>query len=117
MKPVSHLRHSRKLIWINVAAKINQQVFGVATDSEFSSVGIMGAGPALEGWENRYPLIIDNLAAQGFINSRAFSLDIRTLQSARGSVVFGGIDTKKYSGSLEKLPIVPAASSPDGYTR
>lgn len=34
-----------------------------------------------------------------------------------GSVVFGGIDTSKYTGNLEKLPIVPAADSPDGYTR
>jgi hypothetical protein len=32
-------------------------------------------------------------------------------------VIFGGIDTKKYSGTLVKLPIIPAAQSPDGLTR
>lgn len=34
-----------------------------------------------------------------------------------GAVIFGGIDTKKYSGSLEKLSIIPASDSPDGNTR
>ncbi|CAM1510670.1 Fc.00g010050.m01.CDS01 [Cosmosporella sp. VM-42] len=98
-------------------AKISQQIFGVATDSEFASVGIMGAGPDLSGWDSPYPFVIDNLASQGFINSRAFALDIRSLDSERGSVVFGGIDTKKYTGPLEKRPIIDAANSPDGYTR
>ncbi|KAF7563920.1 hypothetical protein G7046_g183 [Stylonectria norvegica] len=98
-------------------AKINQQIFGVAYASEHNTVGIMGAGPDVSGWDNSYPLILDNLAQQGLINSRAFSLDIRSLESERGSVVFGGIDTKKYSGPLEKLPIIPAAESPDGNTR
>ena len=34
-----------------------------------------------------------------------------------GSVIFGGVDTKKYKGNLVKRPIIPAAQSPDGYTR
>ncbi|PTB42197.1 uncharacterized protein TrAFT101_008706 [Trichoderma asperellum] len=99
------------------SSRISQQLFGVATDSEFASIGILGAGPSLSGWTNSYPLVIDNLAKQGFINSRAFSLDIRGLDSDRGSVIYGGIDTKKFSGPLVKRPIIPAASSPDGYTR
>ncbi|KAL7937143.1 acid protease [Trichoderma chlorosporum] len=97
--------------------RINQQVFGVATDSQFASVGILGAGPDLSGWTSPYPFVIDNLAKQGFIKSRAFSLDIRGLDSDRGSVTYGGIDVKKFSGPLAKRPIIPAASSPDGYTR
>ncbi|EHK26120.1 uncharacterized protein TRIVIDRAFT_36107, partial [Trichoderma virens Gv29-8] len=97
--------------------RINQQVFGVATDSEFASVGILGAGPDLSGWKSPYPFVIDNLAKQGFIQSRAFSLDIRGIDSDRGSVTYGGIDVKKFSGPLAKRPIIPAASSPDGYTR
>ncbi|KAH7318373.1 aspartic peptidase domain-containing protein [Stachybotrys elegans] len=99
------------------SSRISQQTFGVAYDSQFSSVGIMGAGPDLSGWDSPYPLIIDSLVQQGFINSRAFSLDLRALSSDRGSVILGGIDTRKYSGHLEKRPIIPAESSPDGYTR
>ncbi|KAG6008032.1 hypothetical protein E4U21_005045 [Claviceps maximensis] len=99
------------------SAKISQQLFGVATDSEFAVTGIMGAGPQLKGWSSDYPMILDNMVTQKFIKSRVFSLDIRAIESARGSVVFGGVDTKKFSGSLEKRPIIPAASSPDKLTR
>ena len=34
-----------------------------------------------------------------------------------GSVIFGGIDTKKYIGSLEKRAIIPASSVPGGADR
>lgn len=118
--------------------KISQQIFGMAFDSEYVPAGIMGAGPNLDGWDSEYPLILDNLVKQGAISSRAFSLDLRgvgsdagmwtslayflansflTWISILGAVVFGGIDTKKYKGKLEKLPIIPAAQSPDGNTR
>ncbi|KAG5947091.1 hypothetical protein E4U59_002071 [Claviceps monticola] len=99
------------------SARLSQQLFGVATDSEFAVTGIMGAGPQLKGWTSDYPMILDNMVSQKFIKSRAFSLDIRSIESARGSVVFGGIDTKKFSGYLEKRPIIPAADSPDKLTR
>lgn len=99
------------------SAKINQQVFGVAYDSDFHTTGIMGAGPSLNGWDSPYSYVLDNLLAQKFIKSRAFSLDLRHIGSDRGAVVFGGIDTKKFTGHLEKRPIIPAAQSPDGKTR
>ena len=66
------------------AAKITQQIFGVAYDSAHAVVGLMGAGPDLGGWDNAYPLVIDSLANQGFTNSRAFSMDLRGFDSARG---------------------------------
>lgn len=77
----------------------------------------MGASPDLTGWDSPYPLIIDSLATQGFTNSRAFSMDLRPVDDEQGSVIFGGIDTKKFTGPLHKLPIVPASQSPDKYTR
>ncbi|KAM3510681.1 hypothetical protein MY11210_005662 [Beauveria gryllotalpidicola] len=98
-------------------SKINQQIFGVAHDSEFATTGLMGVGPNLRGWNSPYPYIIDNLFTQKFINSRAFSLDLRQVTSQRGAVVFGGIDTKKFKGPLIKRDIVPAGSAPDGKTR
>lgn len=69
-------------------SRISQQVFGLATASDFTNVGIMGASPDLSGWDSQYPLILDNLAKQGFINSRAFSLDIRSIESERGELPF-----------------------------
>ncbi|KAK0653146.1 aspartic peptidase domain-containing protein, partial [Cercophora newfieldiana] len=100
------------------AATITQQIFGVAYDSAHAVVGIMGAGPDLGGWTSSpYPLVIDSLASQQLINSRAFSMDLRGFTSDQGSVIFGGVDTKKYEEDLFSLPVVPAAQSPDGYTR
>ncbi|KAH7127419.1 aspartic peptidase domain-containing protein [Dactylonectria macrodidyma] len=98
-------------------AKLSQQIFGVATSSETLNIGILGAGPDLYGWEAPYPMPIDNLFTQGFIKHRAFSLDMRSIESARGSVIYGGVDTKKYGGRLERRPIIPPSSSPDQLTR
>ncbi|GJN67732.1 hypothetical protein PLICBS_001760 [Purpureocillium lilacinum] len=95
------------------SAKLKQQVFGVALNSNFTATGIMGAGPMGNTWNSSYPLIIDSLVQQGFIKSRAFSLDLRNMGDNRGSVTFGGLDTKKFSGSLEKRPIIPATNTPD----
>ncbi|KAI8712777.1 Peptidase A1 domain-containing protein [Fusarium sp. LHS14.1] len=112
------VRFNRSTDYIAVgAARISQQIFGVADTSFVTNVGVMGASPWLSGWEGDYPLVLDNLATQGFINSRAFSLDIRSIGSDKGSVIFGGIDTRKFSGQLEKRPIIPGDDSPDGYTR
>ncbi len=44
-------------------------------------------------------------------------MDLRGSGGETGSVIFGGVDTKKYAGSLVKIPIIPASQSPDGYTR
>ncbi|UNI19363.1 hypothetical protein JDV02_005549 [Purpureocillium takamizusanense] len=94
-------------------AKLSQQIFGVALDSNFTVTGIMGAGPMGATWNSSYPLVVDSLAQQGFISSRAFSLDLRKIGDARGSVTFGGVDTKKFSGTLEKRPIIPGKETPD----
>lgn len=99
------------------AARIPQQIFGVASESEFLQTGIMGAGPALQGFESPYEYVIDSLKKYEFIKSRAFGVDLQGIDSPRGSVVFGGVDTKKFKGVLEARPIIPAASSPDGYSR
>ncbi len=64
-----------------------------------------------------YPNIIDQLAAQNVTQSRAFSLDLGSIDSAAGSIIFGGIDTKKYYGALEKVSILKAAASPDKFSR
>lgn len=40
-----------------------------------------------------------------------------TILTCIGSIIFGGIDTKKYIGSLEKRAIIPAASTPSDTDR
>jgi hypothetical protein len=94
----------------------------------------MGVGPDVH--QKHFPQIIDQLASQGITNSRAFSLDLRSVDNPAGrilrrtllaraltylikpgSIIFGGIDTMKYTGPLEKCPIIPAAEAPDGLDR
>ncbi|KAG8409175.1 hypothetical protein J3459_017663 [Metarhizium acridum] len=95
-------------------AKINQQIFGVAYDTSVVAYAILGAGPWVLGWQSPYPHVLDSLVSQNYIQSRAFSLDLRPIESPLGAVIFGGIDTKKYIGALEKRPV---ATGPDGSVR
>ncbi|PHH91642.1 hypothetical protein CDD83_10859 [Cordyceps sp. RAO-2017] len=46
------------------------------------------------------------MAEKGLISSRAFSLDVGNASTHAGFVTFGGLDTKKFSGPLVKLPLV-----------
>jgi hypothetical protein len=92
--------------------------------------GIMGIGWGYNK-DTTYYNIIDQLAARGVTHSRAFSLDLASIDVAQvalscfsntqliilGAIIFGGIDTMKYSGALEKRPIIPYYQAPDFYPR
>ena len=52
-----------------------------------------------------YPNLPQAMADAGMIQSNAFSLWLNDLNSAEGSILFGGVDTGKYHGSLSTLPI------------
>lgn len=74
-------------------------------------VGIMGIGysanvAALE----EYPNIIDLMQSQGLIETKAYSLYLDTRDATHGSILFGGIDTKKFIGDLSTLPLQPRRS-------
>ncbi|KAK3381816.1 aspartic peptidase domain-containing protein [Podospora didyma] len=86
--------------------QFDNQIFGVAKQSNGTGIGIMGFGPSAYGFENNvtYPLILTNMAKQKVINSPAFSLDLRDYDNSTGSLIFGGVDKKKYAGSLAKIP-------------
>ncbi|MCJ1472982.1 hypothetical protein MMC13_001631 [Lambiella insularis] len=85
--------------------------FGVGYISN-SSEGVMGIGyPALEVQvqndnQQAYPNIPQAMATQGLISSPAYSLWLDDLAASTGSILFGGVDTAKFQGSLQTLPIV-----------
>lgn len=79
--------------------------FGRATASEDLNEGILGTGFG-KGVNLNYSNFIDALEEQGVTNTKAFSVGLGTSSTAGGSVVFGGIDTKKFSGSLASLDIL-----------
>jgi hypothetical protein len=77
-------------------------------------MGIMGIGYDFTEASNDgtatafiYPSIIDTMVTQGLINTKAYSLYLDDLEEATGSIIFGGLDSEKYYGSLTQLPIVP----------
>lgn len=67
--------------WLNFpGSSIRAQIFGVAVASQNIPHGILGVGPdTTDGFSTTQPysLVIDSLASQGIINSRALSLDLR----------------------------------------
>ncbi|PVH86199.1 acid protease [Cadophora sp. DSE1049] len=97
-------------------ASIKAQQFGIATRSQGLDTGLMGLSFGNQIGTS-YPNIVDQLAAQNITQSRAFSLDLGSIDTPEGSIIFGGIDTKKFYGKLSKHPIIPAEQSPDTYPR
>ncbi|PQE34013.1 eukaryotic aspartyl protease protein [Rutstroemia sp. NJR-2017a WRK4] len=95
---------------------IKQLQFGVATSSKSLFAGIMGMSWGL-GLGTGYYNIVDQLALQGITKTRAFSMDLGNVDTAAGSIIFGGVDTKKYYGSFSKNAIIPFYNSPDGFPR
>lgn len=89
--------------------EISEQQFGVANASHSYAVGVMGMGPNVDYGYNSssklHNLVLDSMASQGLIASRAFSLDLRKYGDETGSIVFGGLDQKKFQGSLQTLPL------------
>lgn len=95
----------------NVTVKSLQM--GLATSVE-TGTGVLGVGFTQdEAAQTKYPNIITELADQNFTNSRAFSLYLNDIRATTGTLLFGGVDTAKFSGPLNILPIV---EQPQGYT-
>lgn len=79
-------------------------------------LGILGLAPPTDS-DELYTYVLDNMVEQGLIDSRAFSLDLRDVDSPDGSVIFGGVDTGKFIGELQKCPIIEPQDSPSGADR
>lgn len=78
--------------------------FGKATASQDLSEGILGLGFG-DGVNLNYSNFVDALQSQGVTNTKAFSVALGTSDTAGGNIIFGGVDTKKFSGSLASLAI------------
>lgn len=74
-------------------------LMGVAYDADEAS--------ATQDPSFMYPGIISSMVSQGLINAPAYSLYLDDLEASSGSIIFGGLDTDKYTGDLVELPILP----------
>ncbi|KAJ5557064.1 hypothetical protein N7494_000979 [Penicillium frequentans] len=90
---------------------VKKMEFAVATaQSDVGTMGIMGIGfdtnEAITDFGDKpYRNIIDSMADQGLINSRAYSLWLNDLESGEGNILFGGYDTEKFQGNLTPIAI------------
>ena len=62
-----------------------------------------------------YPTLTQQLVKQKKINSQAYSLWLNDIDASSGSILFGGVDSSKYTGSLVSLPVEKDTRS-DDYT-
>ncbi|KAF7126161.1 hypothetical protein CNMCM5793_002583 [Aspergillus hiratsukae] len=91
-------------------ATIKDLQFGIGYTSS-SSEGVLGIGyPSNEVQVGRYgqdayPNLPRAMVDQGLIKSNAYSLWLNDLESNAGSILFGGVNTAKYVGELQTLPI------------
>ncbi|PKS09200.1 hypothetical protein jhhlp_003814 [Lomentospora prolificans] len=95
------------------------QTFGVTVSGFVDGIaGIFGLAPDIhEGFaEGRpYSLVLNSMKEQGFIESRAFSLDLRHADELTGAVIYGGLDVKKFTGPLAKFPMQPGVEGEARY--
>ncbi|KAF2205412.1 acid protease [Delitschia confertaspora ATCC 74209] len=95
---------------------IRDMQFGIGYRST-SPEGILGIGYMInEVQVNRaggkaYPNLPQMLVNNGLINTNAYSLWLNDLDASTGSILFGGVDSEKYIGSLSTLPIIPIQGS------
>lgn len=89
---------------------VDKLQFGVGYDSS-SPEGILGIGYAINevqvgrAGKAAYNNLPAQLVADGLVQSNAYSLWLNDLDASTGSILFGGVDTAQYTGSLETLPI------------
>ncbi|KAI1763516.1 acid protease [Hypoxylon sp. FL1150] len=93
-------------------AMVEDQQFGVSTQSSDVWFGILGLGRGEGNGIMDYPSVVDQLATQGYTDSKLFSLDLGgqpgPTSAITGEIVFGGVDTNKYAGNLVKVPTDPS---------
>ena len=93
-------------------------IVAVASSSTNEGRGILGVGletgESSDFPENPHPGVLEMLSAAGYISSNSYSLWLDSTSSSAGEIIFGAVDSSKYTGDLVTLPIVP---SPDGMAR
>ncbi|PHH61626.1 hypothetical protein CDD81_8141 [Ophiocordyceps australis] len=95
---------------------IEPMQFGVATATQDQFSGILGIGFG-QNMTIGYKNFVDQLQAQNLTATKSFSIALGSKQEAQGAIVFGGVDTSKFTGKLAPVPIIPAQESPDGVAR
>lgn len=98
-------------ITLSTGHYVGEVQFGVADYTDYDN-GVLGLGFGESSGNTDYRNFIEQLASQEITNSKAFSLALGNLSAVdSGIIIFGGVDTKKFSGSLSANEIVPRDSN------
>ncbi|KAH6984979.1 aspartic peptidase domain-containing protein [Ilyonectria sp. MPI-CAGE-AT-0026] len=90
--------------------KITNLQFGIGYESS-SDQGVLGIGYTSNevqvgrAGKSAYNNLPAKMAADGLIASNAYSLWLNDLDSATGTILFGGVDRAQYEGDLVSVPI------------
>ncbi|KAJ5628381.1 hypothetical protein N7490_010609 [Penicillium lividum] len=90
--------------------KLTDFQFGIG-DTSTSEEGVLGIGYVTNeaqvgtAGEQSYANLPKAMVNKGLIKSNAYSLWLNDLDANEGSILFGGVNTDKYHGTLETLPI------------
>jgi hypothetical protein len=85
--------------------------FGIGTEST-SSEGVLGIGytsneiQVNRNQQQAYPNLPAAMLNAGLIESNAYSLWLNDLDAGTGQILFGGVNTAKYTGNLQTVPII-----------
>ncbi|ROV93367.1 hypothetical protein VMCG_08426 [Cytospora schulzeri] len=83
---------------------------GISTTIPYGLVGVgYKVNEAIVGTEDissAYSNLPVEMVNQGLIATNAYSLWLNDLDSSTGNILFGGIDTEKYTGDLTKISII-----------
>lgn len=89
--------------------------FGVNSGPNMDTYGYLGLGFG-QGVNSNRSNFVDELVNQNVTQTKAFGLAIGTADDKDGgSLVLGGVDTKKFSGALQHLPILDPPDD-EGYS-
>jgi hypothetical protein len=84
--------------------------FGIADGNSTLVQNILGAGYSALANNPANQSTVGTLAKDGLIKSASYSIYLNKLASSLGSILFGGVDTSKFSGLLQSYPIFPSAN-------
>lgn len=82
---------------VGAGATSNEGVMGVGFENNEAIVQVPGAQP--------YPNLVDQMVSEKLIQARAYSLYLDDIDASTGSILFGGVDTEKFQGTLSTFPI------------
>ncbi|KAI6298932.1 hypothetical protein MCOR07_009027 [Pyricularia oryzae] len=98
------LAHVEDSVSLGAGTTLENFHFGIAESSIDIFAGVLGLGPRPASQRSDH--FVSALATQKLIESRVFSINLGSVDQPQGAVIFGGIDMAKFSGTLDKVPLI-----------